>query len=319
LRSAYGTTTLSTTNGGSVTIAIVDAWGYPNAASDLATYRSKYGLPACGSGCFTKINQSGQQSGYPPSDPGWDQEQALDLDMVSAICPNCHILLVEANTNNDSDLAAAENTAAGWPGVHAISNSYGDAEYPGSTALEPSYNHPGIAITVSTGDSGFGAQFPAVSPHVTAVGGTSLTRASNSRGWSETAWSKAGSGCSSIYAQPSWQAAVSPLCGFRMEADTSAVADPNTGVAAYGPLGFFNLSGWLVVGGTSVGAPLTAGIYALNGGTVTYGSDPYSHTSSLNDVTSGSNGSCGGTYFCTAGPGYDGPTGLGTPKGDGAF
>jgi subtilase family serine protease len=242
--------------------------------------------------------------------------------MVSAMCPNCHILLVEANTNNDSDLAAAENIAAAWPGVHAISNSYGDAEYPGSTALEPSYNHPSIAITVSTGDGGYGAQFPAVSPHVTAIGGTSLKRASNARGWSETAWSKAGSGCSSIYPQPSWQTAVSPLCAFRMVADTSAVADPNTGVAAYGPLGFFNLSGWLVVGGTSVGAPLTAAIYGLNGTTPAPQNQnqvPYLNTGSLNDVTSGSNGSCGGTYFCTAGTGYDGPTGLGTPKGDVAF
>src|SRR5579864_7308647 len=188
LRSAYGTTALSASNGVGVTIAIVDAYGYPNAASDLATYRSTMGLPACGAGCFTKVNQNGLQGSYPSSNTGWDQEQALDLDMVSAMCPNCHILLVEANSASYADLATAENTAAGL-GAHAISNSYGGGE---AGTSDGAYTHPGIAITVSTGDSGYGVQFPASSPHVTAVGGTSLTRASNARGWSETAWSGAG-------------------------------------------------------------------------------------------------------------------------------
>jgi hypothetical protein len=191
-----------------------------------------------------------------------------------------------------------------------ISNSYGGGES-GTTSYESAYNHAGVAITVSSGDSGYGVQFPASSPHVTAIGGTSLTRANNTRGWSETTWSSAGSGCSTVYAKPSWQ--TDSLCTMRMEADVSAVADPNTGVAVYGP----NSSGksaWLVFGGTSVAAPLIGGIYAVNGGSVNYGSNPYGSTSNLNDVTTGSNGSCGGTYFCTAGAGYDGPTGLGTPK-----
>jgi subtilase family serine protease len=151
---------------------------------------------------------------------------------------------------------------------------------------------------------------------VTAVGGTSLTKASNTRGWSETAWNGAGSGCSTVYAKPSWQ--TDALCAKRTVADVSAIADPNTGVAVYGPT-TSRRSGWMVFGGTSVASPLIAGIYAVQGGTATYGSDPYSHTSALFDVTSGSNGSCGGTYLCTAGTGYDGPTGLGTPNGTSAF
>ena len=164
-------------------------------------------------------------------------------------------------------------------------------------------------------------EYPAASPYVTAVGGTSLTRSSTTRGWSETAWSSAGSGCSADDSQPSWQSTVaniSAVCGHRAVADVSAVADPNTGVAVYDSYSYQGYSGWLVFGGTSVASPITAGVYALagNGAAVTYGSYPYGHTSALNDVTSGSNGSCG-TQLCTAVAGWDGPTGLGTPNGTG--
>lgn len=315
LRSAYNVTSAGST---ATLVAIVDAFGYNNAEADLGTYRAQFGLPACTTAnhCFAKYNQRGSKTGYPQQNLGWAQETALDLDMVSAMCPNCHIALVEANSSSNSDLATAENVAASL-GAHAISNSYGGPEA-GSQSSEPSYNHPGIAITVSTGDAGFsaGPQFPATSPHVIAVGGTSLYMASNARGWSETAWADAGSGCSTIYGKPVWQ--TDPLCTMRMEADVSAVANPATGVAVYGPV-TLSASTWLQFGGTSVAAPLVAGIYGANGGPVSYGSNPYSASGALNDVTSGSNGSCGGTYFCTAGPGYDGPTGLGTPKGTSAF
>ena len=313
LRSAYK---IAGAGSPTTTIAIVDAFGYDNAEADLAKYRSTFGLVACTTqnGCFRKVNQSGAQGPYPRQNTGWAQETALDLDMVSAICPSCHILLVEANSNSFSDLASAENTAAQL-GAHAISNSYGGGES-GSQAYEGAYNHAGVAITVSSGDSGYGVQFPASSPHVTAVGGTSLTRAANARGWSETTWNGAGSGCSAIYAKQPWQS--DPLCGMRMEADVSAIADPATGVAVYGPV-FGKFSGWMVFGGTSVAAPLIAGVYGVNGGAVSYGSNPYGAGASLFDVTSGSNGNCGGTYFCTAGAGYDGPTGLGTPNGVAPF
>ena len=313
LRSAYKVTA---TGSSATTIAIVDAYGYKNAETDLGVYRSQFGLPACttANGCFAKYNQNGVKGSYPRDNTGWSQETALDLDMASAMCPNCRIILVEATSATFGNLATAENTAAAL-GAHVISNSYGGGES-GSQSYEPYYHHPGVAITVSSGDSGYGVQFPATSPHVTAVGGTSLFRDSSSRGWSETVWSGAGSGCSAIYAKPVWQ--TDPLCGTRMEADVSAVADPATGVAVYAPVNRTS-SGWLVFGGTSVAAPLVGGIYGANGGTVNYGSDPYAHTNLLFDVTSGSNGSCGGTYFCTGGLGYDGPTGLGTPNGTGAF
>ena len=314
LRSAYKVSP-SGTPGSGPTIAIVDAYGYSSAESDLGVYRQQFNLGACttANGCFKKVNQSGGTA-YPRNNTGWSQETALDLDMVSAMCPECKIVLVEANSNSLANLAAAEQEAAKL-GAHAISNSYGGGES-GTTSYNSSYNHPGVAITVSSGDSGYGVQFPASSPYVTAVGGTSLNHASNSRGWSETAWSGAGSGCSSVYAKPSWQ--TDGLCGSRMVADVSAVADPNTGVAVYGPV-TSRRSGWQVYGGTSVAAPLTAAVYGLNGGSVNYGQNPYQNTSSLFDVVSGSNGSCGGTYFCTSGSGYDGPTGLGTPDGASAY
>jgi hypothetical protein len=315
LRSAYKVTS----NGNSsYTIAIVDAYGYPNAEADLAVYRKQYGLPACttGNGCFKKVNQNGGST-YPRTDVGWAQEQALDLDMASAMCPNCHILLVQATSATYSNLATATNYAAAH--AKAVSNSYGGGES-GSSGVENAYNHPGIAITVSSGDNGYGVQFPASSPHVTAVGGTSLSHASNSRGWNETVWSGAGSGCSATYPKPTWQ--TDGNCARRTVADVSAVADPNTGVAVYGPV-TARRSGWMVFGGTSVASPLVAGVYGANGGSASYGSDPYnafkSNPGVVFDVTSGSNGSCAGSYLCTGTSGYDGPTGLGTPNGTTAF
>jgi subtilase family serine protease len=312
LRAAYGVTA---TGASTTLIAIVDAYGYTNAEADLATYRAQFGLPPCttANGCFRKVNQTGGTK-VPRDNTGWGQESALDLDMASAMCPDCSLVLVEANSAQNADLATAVNTAAAM-GAHVISNSYGGSEN-NSASSESAYNHPGVAITASSGDSGYGVEFPASSPHVIAVGGTSLSRASNPRGFSETAWSGAGSGCSSVYGKPSWQ--TDPGCANRAVADVSAVANPNTGVAVYGPSSS-RRSAWMVFGGTSVAAPLIGGIYGANGGAVNYGSDPYANTGALNDVTSGSNGSCGGSYLCTAGAGYDGPTGLGTPNGTAAF
>lgn len=311
LRTAYGVTGVGWTS--PPTIAIVDAYGYTNAERDLNVYRSQFNLGACttANGCFRKYNQKGVQGSYPRQNNGWALETALDLQMASAMCPLCKIILVEANSNKYSDLAAAENMAASL-GAHAISNSYGGGEI-GSSVYSDAYWHPGIAITVSSGDSGYGVSFPASAPFVTAVGGTTLKL--NSGAWSESAWSGAGSGCSSVYSKQYWQA--DQGCPNRTVADVSAIADPNTGVAVYGPV-LGSISAWAVLGGTSVAAPLIAGIYGANGGTVAYGSDPYTHTLNLNDVISGSNGGCG-SYLCNAGQGYDGPTGLGTPKGFTAF
>jgi subtilase family serine protease len=317
LQSAYNLP--SQTAGSGQTVAIVDAYDDPNAASDLGVYRSQFGLPACttANGCFRKVNQSGGTK-YPRANSSWAQEISLDLDMVSAVCPNCHILLVEAASSSLTNLGAAVNTAASL-GANAISNSYGANESSSDATYDLSFfNHPGIAITAASGDNGYRVEYPAASRFVTAVGGTSLIRAANARGWSETAWSAAGSGCSAFDTKPSWQ--TDSGCSNRTVADVSAVADPNTGVSIYDSYSGQGQSGWMVFGGTSVASPITAGVYALagNAATVAYGSYPYSHTGSLNDVTTGSNSSCG-TYLCDTQAGYDGPTGLGTPNGTGAF
>ncbi|MGE5186588.1 MAG: peptidase S8 [Acidobacteriota bacterium] len=314
LRDAYK---ITSTGSSSTTIAIVDAYGYPNAESDLAVYRSQFGLPACttANGCLRIVNQSGGTKA-PRTNTGWDQEQALDLDMASAICPSCKILLVQATSASMTNLGAAVNTAVAL-GANVVSNSYGGNEGTSDTSYDTQFfNHPGVAITVSSGDNGYGVEYPAASQYVTAVGGTSLVRASNSRGWSETAWSGAGSGCSKYDPKPSWQTDAG--CAMRSVADVSAIADPQTGVSVYGP-STRRASTWMVFGGTSVAAPVVGSVYAVNAGAATYGSDPYAHTSALFDVTSGSNGTCGGSYLCTAGAGYDGPTGLGTPNGTTAF
>ncbi|GHE90317.1 hypothetical protein GCM10014715_53460 [Streptomyces spiralis] len=321
LHSAYN---LPTTGGSGLTVAVVDAYNDPNAESDLATYRSTYGLSPCtkANGCFKQVSQTGSTTSLPSNDTGWAGEEALDIDMVSAVCPNCNIILVEANSANDTDLGIAENEAVAL-GAKFVSNSWGGGEASGQTTEDSQYfKHPGVAITVSAGDSGYGAEYPATSQYVTAVGGTALTTASNSRGWSESVWHTnstegTGSGCSAYDPKPSWQTDTG--CAKRMEADVSAVADPATGVAVYDTYGG---SGWAVYGGTSASAPIIAGVYALAGtpGSSDYPAKyPYSHTGNLYDVTSGSNGSCSTSYFCTARTGYDGPTGWGTPNGTTAF
>ena len=318
LQSAYALTSSASSLGAGQTVAVVDAYDQPNAESDLAAYRSQFGLPACttANGCFRKVNQTGGTS-YPSADSGWGLEISLDLDMVSAVCPKCNILLVEATSNSFADLGAAVNEAVAL-GVVAVSNSYGGSESPGETSLDLLYyNHPGVAITASSGDGGYGVEYPAASRYVVAVGGTTLNTATNARGWTESAWSGAGSGCSAYESKPTWQ--TDSGCTKRTVADVSAVADPNTGVAVYDSYGY---GGWLVVGGTSASSPIIASTYALAGTPVsgTYpASYPYANRASLYDVTSGSNGHCGGSYLCTAGTGYDGPTGLGTPNGTGAF
>ncbi len=328
LQSAYNLASAASSGGSGQTVAIVDAYDDPNAASDLSTYRSQFGLSACttANGCFTKVNQNGSTTSLPPAAPAsddWTGEESLDFDMVSAICPNCHILLVEATSPTDANLGTAVNTAVSM-GAKFVSNSYGGSEASSQVSEDTQYyDHPGVAVTASAGDSAYGAEYPAASQYVTSVGGTALSTASNARGWTESVWSTSstegtGSGCSAYDAKPSWQKDTG--CSKRAISDVSAVADPATGVAVYDS--FNGEGGWNVYGGTSASSPIIASVYALAGtpaaGT-TPASYPYSHTSSLYDVTSGSNGSCSPAYLCTAGAGYDGPTGLGTPNGTAAF
>ncbi len=308
----------SSTAGSGQTVAIVDANDDPTAEADLNTYRSQFGLSPCttDSGCFKKVDQNGGTS-YPAVDAGWAQEISLDLDMVSAVCPNCKIVLVEGNTASFEDLGTAVNTASSLASV--VSNSYGGDDAADSD-YGKYYNHPGVIQTVSSGDSGYGVEYPASSQYVVAVGGTSLAKSSESRGWTESAWDGAGSGCSTINAQISGQAGANTGCDKRAVADVSAVADPATGVAVYDSTAANGQSGWMVFGGTSVAAPVIGGVFGLAGNASTVDNNfPYAHADALFDVTSGSNGTCDTQQWCNGGTGWDGPTGLGTPNGTDAF
>lgn len=322
-RGAYG---LPATASTAQTIAIIDAYDDPNIASDLNAYSKQFGLPLCSSSnpCFEKVNQSGSASGpFPRADAGWSLEIALDVEVAHAVCPNCKILLVEASSNSLANLAASVNTAAKL-GANEISNSYGGSEF-SSEVNDTAYNHPGVAVTVASGDNGYGSfGFPAASPNVITVGGTTLTLGVGNTYGSESVWGGAGSGCSLYVKAPSWQSFLTACAGKRGTADVAADAAPGTGAAVYDTVRYQGRLGWFQVGGTSLSSPLVAAVYALAGGLpsgTTAASGLYGHlgdSAVLHDVTSGSNGSCS-TIMCKGALGYDGPTGVGTPKGIGAF
>ncbi len=323
------------------TVAIVDAFNDPTAEADLAVYDKEFGLPACttSNGCFRKLNEEGATSPLPATNGGWSTEITLDVQMAHAICQSCHVMLVEANSTSFADLGAAVDAAV-KAGATEVSNSYGGAEGSGYSAFNAPYNHPGVVITASAGDCGYynegcsgdveAANFPASSPDVVAVGGTSLSKSGES--WSSTVWEGGGSGCSIAFAAPLWQSEVAHFteteCGSnRSVGDVSAVANPYTGVDIYDstPEGSGDPTGWQIVGGTSASSPIVAAEFGLAGGAqgVAYpASTLYSHigeSSALYDVVSGSNGSCTGATSCRAARGYDGPTGVGSPIGLDAF
>ncbi|HEX3826570.1 MAG TPA: S53 family peptidase [Sporichthyaceae bacterium] len=335
LQSAYN---IPADAGSGATVAVIDAFDDPTAEADVGVYRAEFGLPACttANGCFRKVGQTG---GSPPAKDttGWAGETALDIDMVSAACPLCHILLVEATTDAESDLAAAAGWAAGQSGVRAVSNSYGGSETGSDTAYGAYYyNHPGVAMVAAAGDNGYGVEFPAASPYVIAVGGTSLTAvcggstgttcATGQRPWSETVWNglaaklgATGSGCSAYEPKPAWQH--DSGCSHRTVADIAADADPTTGVAVYDTTGSAEAGGpaWGEFGGTSAAGPVVAAMIAEANIANPSASYAYvaANASGLNGVTSGtdSQSGCSPAYLCTAGIGYNGPTGQGTPNG----
>jgi len=326
---AYNLPGVAATSPSRPIIAIVDSNDDPNIASDLATYSTTYGLPqlpTCSAAiasskvaCFKKVNQTGATTRLPSQDAGWALEISLDVEMAHAICQNCSILLVEANSATYANLATAENEAVAL-GATVVSNSYGGSEFSGETSYDSAFNHPGVAIVASAGDSGYGVEYPAASRYVTAAGGTSLYLNSNGTYNSEVAWGGTGSGCSAFEAKETWQTDTG--CARRTVTDVSADADPNTGAAVYDSVRYYGQHGWWQVGGTSLASPIIAATYALSGNTSGAANQlPYTlgSVSDLHDVISGSNGSCGGSYLCTAQAGYDGPTGLGTPNGASAF
>jgi len=339
LDSAYNVASAAATHGGGAgqIVAIVDAYSDPNVTANLSSYRSFFGLSACPTGTvshgastctFDVVNQNGSSASLPAGNSGWGEEISLDVEMVSAICQNCQILLVEATSPTMANLGTGVNTAVAM-GANVVSNSYGGSEYSSEVNDSSSYfNHPGVAIVAATGDNGFGVEFPAASPSVTAVGGTSLLQSTDSgaraANATETVWSGAGAGCSAYEPKPSWQS--DPGCAKRMVADVSAVADPNTGVWVYDTYGTGFT--WGAFGGTSVATPIISSMYALAGNSLVAPTTPasyaYANQSSLYKVTSGTDGSCSTLYYCNAadsvsGTGYNGPTGLGTPGATGSI
>jgi hypothetical protein len=340
LHEAYGLPE-ETAAGSGQTIAVVDAFDDPSAEADLAVYDKQFGLPACTTenGCFKKVDQEGKASPLPKEEGGWASEISIDVQMAHAICQNCHILLVETNSEEFSDLGAGVSSAAAL-GATEISNSYGGTEDPSDSTVASAYDHPGVVLAASSGDCGYenkacagdpvGANFPAAAPAVVAVGGTSLSESAGV--WTSTVWEEGGSACSTVFSGPLWQVEAANFSatgcgGDRGIADVSAIGDPNTGVDVYdstpeepgGPVG------WGVWGGTSVAAPIVAAEWALAGGAggVSYpAATLYGHFAGgegLYDVLAGKNGSCGKATICKAAAGFDGPTGVGSPVGLEAF
>jgi hypothetical protein len=319
-------------------IAIVDAYHSASAYQDLVDYRAMYNLgpidnctrqdlpgmegavvtevPKGKNPCFMQLDQNGKVAvNHDTQDEGWAQETSLDIEMATAICPHCSILLVEAKVATMANFDRAVAVAAEFKGVKSISNSYGGSDngefkYPSYAAASAK----GIAVVASSGDSGYGASAPASFASVIAVGGTSLRLDAKGRWGSETAWSKAGSGCSTYNRAAAWQPVFMTGCAGKMTADVAAVSDPATGVAVV-----FE-GGWYTFGGTSVAAPIIAGMYAIGpdfGDSA--GAFTVANADKLHDVTEGSNGRCDVRYWCNAREGWDGPTGLGSPIGSDAF
>ncbi len=306
----------SSSKGSGQIVAIVDAYDNPNVASDLAAYRSEFGL---GTPNFTKYNQEGQQGNYPSGNQGWGVEIDLDVEMASASCPNCTIYLIEANNNGSSSLYAAEEEAVTL-GAHIVSNSWGGG---GGSASGGAFAQSGVTYLASAGDGGYGMQDPADYKDVISVGGTLLHETSSN--FTETVWPDSGGGCA-VTSKPSWQK--DPKCSNKTGNDITAVA---WDVAEYDTYGY---SGWITIGGTSVASPLMAGVFGLAGNaqSQTGGKNFWLLSKTkvkkyLHTKISGTLNHCPsqytGTYICTAETKeyktYSSPTGWGSPNGIKAF
>jgi subtilase family serine protease len=309
----------SSTKGKGQTVAIVDAFDNPNIAADLDHYRSYFGLPKV---TFKKYNQLGKTKNYPTTNAGWGVEEDLDVDMVSASCPNCTIWLIEADDNSSTNLDDAEAEAVTL-GATIVTNSWGGGCI--GSCYDTYFDHPGVTYLASAGDDGYGDVYPMELATVVAVGGTSLYESTDTRHWNEVAWEDSGGGCATTITKPSWQ--TDPDCTGNMRNDVAADADPSTGAAEYDT---FQEGGWIQVGGTSLSSPFTAGIFALAGNSTKQdGGETFWSTKAqkhLYPVLSGSDFcpvSVTYTYFCTMGTGedgvYGGPDGWGTPHGIDAY
>lgn len=326
VRHAYGFDQLANQGTGQ-TIAIVDAYDDPNIEADLGVFSSKFGLAACTSanGCFKKVYAAGHA---PSADSGWAMEISLDVEWAHAIAPQAKIILVEAASSGFTDLMAAVD-AATRSGATVVSMSFGGSEFNGETYYDSHFRTAGVTFVASSGDSGYGVEYPAASQYVMSVGGTTLNVDAYGNYVGETAWSGSGGGLSAYEpetsAQSQWPL---PYAGKRGAPDVSYDANPSTGFAVYDSVAYSNQSGWFQIGGTSAGAPQWAGLVAIANGTraasgkanlggaynAVYTAAKSNYTSSVHDVASGTNGSCGSV--CTSGGGYDYVTGLGSPRAD---
>ena len=315
LRTAYGVVNISNQGAGQV-IALVDAYDNPNAESDLGVFTAQFGLAACTTtnGCFKKIYATGTK---PPTNAGWAGESSLDIEWSYAIAPQAKIILVEAANSSNAALWKAVDVAVS-NGATVVSMSFGGGEYSSEVNDDSHFNVSGVTFLASSGDSGHSAQYPAASPYVVAVGGTTLHLTSANKWKSETAWSGSGGGTSTYELEPSYQSGVQTT-GARGIPDVAWDADPSTGVAVYSKTGF---RGWAEVGGTSVSSPCWAGLIAVaNSARAAKGKGNLTQPqftlypaaeAAYHDITSGTNGTCGAQ--CTAGVGYDYITGVGSPQ-----
>jgi subtilase family serine protease len=321
LRTAYGINTQ-----GNSRIAVITAYDSPNAKKDLDNYNSTFGLgsfPNCTNSaqtaCFSKTNQYGGNF-YPSRNRSWAMEADLDVQIAHAICPGCRLTLVEASSSYLSDLTSAVDQAVN-SGAKVVSMSWGADEFSSEGLYDYHFSHPGVQFVAASGDNGYGTGWPAAASNVLSAGGTHLELDATGQRTSnpESVWAGTGSGCSLYEAKPTWQKDTG--CATRTLNDAAAVADPYTGAAVYSSYSPYG-SGWFIIGGTSLSTPLLGGIVAdapAPASQSAFFNSLYGATTGLNDVTSGSNGVCTPAYFCTAGSGYDGPAGLGTPNGLAAF
>jgi subtilase family serine protease len=326
VRHAYGFDQVTNQGAGQV-IGIVDAYDDPNVEADLGVFNRQFGLPACTSsnGCFRKVYGNGRK---PVTNANWGIEIALDVEWAHAIAPQAKIVLVEASTNSLADLLAAVDTAVN-NGASVVSMSWTAGEFSGELRLDNHFVTTGVTFLAASGDTGTGVAYPAASPYVVGVGGTSLHLDANGNYQNETAWSGSGGGLSVYEHEPLYQAVLGISAdprGLRGSPDVSYDANPGTGYSVYDSFGFAGSSGWFQVGGTSAGTPQWAALIAIANSM--RAANRKSHLSSANSslytiaktnlsthfnaVTQGTNGSCG--VWCSATPGYDYVTGLGTPR-----
>lgn len=326
VRHAYGFDQIANQGAGQ-TIGIVDAYDDPSAEADLGTFDAHFNLPACTSrnGCFRKVYSKGSK---PAGNANWAVEIALDVEWAHAVAPKATILLVEAPSNSLSDLVAGVDVAV-RDGASVVSMSWTSGEFSGETSLDNHFVSSGVTFLAASGDNGTGVAYPAASPDVIGVGGTKIVLSANGSYSSETAWSGSGGGLSTFEREPSFQAQFAipdDPRGYRGSPDVSYNANPGTGYAIYDSVAINGYSGWFQVGGTSAGTPQWAGLFAIanslrtaarkshlsSTNTTVYSLAKVAPAADFHAVTQGTNGNCG--TLCTASPGYDYVTGLGTPQ-----